>query len=202
MLNGQLPSSRGGGRGGPNLCPLLWNGSGPLRSPSSFLWLLVSHPNIPCPLPSLFHLCLTFSPSSFLTPLWHLCFYPSSSPLILSFPSLSSTLALFKVSLFSTPSLSLPHPRPISLSPYPSISSFPARPRFGSCCVTFTRPFSAAVSTETSSGAEEGGDRRQTHPSPCSTSPSTPSPPPQHRISPFLLGAQVQLKHRVTETGS
>lgn len=69
-----------------------------------------------------------------------------------------------------------PHPL-LFLFPQPSISPFSSRPRFGSRCLTFTRPFSAAVSTETSSGAEDGGDRRQTHPSPRLTSPSA-SPAP------------------------
>lgn len=63
-----------------------------------------------------------------------------------------------------------------------SLSTSPpsTRPRYGSHCVTFTRPFSAAVSSGNlqRSGGGGGGDRKHSHPSPCSTSPSATLPPP------------------------
>lgn len=103
------------------------------------------------------------------------CSLPSSSllsPPFLCHPSLSylppSLLCLMSTS---------PLPTPSSSFPISSISPLSARPRFGSRRLTFTRPFSAAVSTETSSGAQEGGDRRQTHPFLCLSSPSASSAP-------------------------
>ena len=146
------------------------------------------------------------------------------SHLIMACPPVSS-LAYFPIPLCSPP-WSLPHLRGLSpsllhfclfpfcllLIPVPSLSlhlsiSPPStRPRFGSGCVTFTRPFSAAVSTETSSGAGEGGDRKQTHPFPCSTGPSAsrPATSPSTGISHFLswgLGSYVfSRKHRIWGT--
>lgn len=116
---------------------------------------------------------------------------PASRPLPHSFSTLLSlqhggqSLPLFAPNSLSAPFMALLVVSPLSFSPTrprlllsPDLSiSFPStRPRFGSHCVTFTRPFSAAVSTETSSGAGEGGDREQTHPSPCSSSLSALRP--------------------------
>ena len=121
------------------------------------------------------------------------CQQPQEAKKSLSVPLRGLFPSLLHFRLF--PFCFLPIPVP-SLSLHLSISPPSTRPRFGSGCVTFTRPFSAAVSTETSSGAGEGGDRKQTHPFPCSTGPSAsrPATSPSTGISHFLswrLGSYV-----------
>lgn len=86
--------------------------------------------------------CLPLHPSLSCSPFSHP--FTSSAPNSPSL-SISAPFILSPPPSESLPILSLPH-----LSP-------PTRLCFGSHCVTFTRPFSAAVSTETSSWAREGG---------------------------------------------
>ena len=189
---------RGGAqpRSSPSLDLQHFHSSGPLTSASRFP-RLVSHP-------SLLHFSLCLSQPQLPRSL-NFCFLCLSvlSP-ILSHPSptslwlVSLCLPLWPISLsLSAPLRDLaPSPLHFCLFPIPvpslslhlSISPPSTRPRFGSGCVTFTRPFSAAVSTETSSGAGEGGDKKQTHPFPGSTGPSASRPPtsPSTGISHFL----------------
>ena len=146
--------------------------------------------------------------------------YPSSLPFCLTllpphYGFVSLCLPLWPISLsLSAPLRDLvPSPLHFCLFPIPvpslslhlSISPPSTRPRFGSGCVTFTRPFSAAVSTETSSGAGEGGDRKQTHPFPPAPGPSASRPlppPPLGFLTSSLGGWGVNVFSRNTGLGS